>query len=359
MGNVLNWRALAATALVLTALVLGGALECWHPRLTEEEAHGRELYGRMCAVCHGKNGEGYAADQAPALAHPQFRATASDEFLIAAITEGRKDTTMSAWGAAIGGPLDDSDVNALLAYMRRWPSLTEPVELDESPLRGNRFRGARIFERECVKCHGTDGKGGPNVHIGNPQLLRHASNGFLRHAIRHGRDGAGMPGFAETLSDVEIDDVVAFVRSHERPPPPPREARPKPDPIPLGPVPLNPSGPDPQGFMQSPKVTKADHIYKEFSRGAKMAFLDAREPTAYVSGHIKGAVSVPFYAPEPYFEKLPRDAWLVSYCACPHAESRTLAQKLRDAGFQKVTILDEGLGYWRKQGYPTGEGREP
>ncbi|HEX3594403.1 MAG TPA: rhodanese-like domain-containing protein, partial [Polyangiaceae bacterium] len=75
--------------------------------------------------------------------------------------------------------------------------------------------------------------------------------------------------------------------------------------------------------------------------------------------HIKGAVSVPFYDPTPYVDKLPRDAWLVCYCACPHAESGQLAQKLVAKGFTKVTVLDEGLGVWRSKGYPTTTGRDP
>jgi mono/diheme cytochrome c family protein len=31
---------------------------------------GRADYARICAVCHGANGEGYKADNAPALNHP-------------------------------------------------------------------------------------------------------------------------------------------------------------------------------------------------------------------------------------------------------------------------------------------------
>jgi cytochrome c oxidase cbb3-type subunit 3/ubiquinol-cytochrome c reductase cytochrome c subunit len=70
-------------------------------------------------------------------------------------------------------------------------------------------------------------------------------------------------------------------------------------------------------------------------------------------------VSVPFYDPAPYFAQLPKDAWLVCYCACPHAESGTLASKLQGAGFTKVTVLDEGLGVWRARHYETRTGPDP
>jgi cytochrome c oxidase cbb3-type subunit 3/ubiquinol-cytochrome c reductase cytochrome c subunit len=97
----------------------------------------------------------------------------------------------------------------------------------------------------------------------------------------------------------------------------------------------------------------------QLDRGARMAVLDARAPSDYLNEHIAGAVSVPFYDPDPYFASLPRDAWLVCYCACPHAESGQLARKLASKGFTKVTVLDEGLGVWKARKYGTHQGVEP
>jgi cytochrome c oxidase cbb3-type subunit 3/ubiquinol-cytochrome c reductase cytochrome c subunit len=90
-----------------------------------------------------------------------------------------------------------------------------------------------------------------------------------------------------------------------------------------------------------------------------MAILDARAPSDYTSNHIQGAVSVPFYDPTPYFDQLPKDAWLVCYCGCPHAESGQLANKLVAKGFKKVAVLDEGLGYWARKNYGTSQGASP
>ena len=56
--------------------------------------------------------------------------------------------------------------------------------------------------------------------------------------------------------------------------------------------------------------------------------------------------------------KLPKDHWVVTYCACPHAISGQAADRLRKAGFQKVGVLDEGFPYWKEQGYPTLQGPE-
>jgi len=133
----------------------------------------------------------------------------------------------------------------------------------------------------------------------------------------------------------------------------------KPPPIPLGPVPLNPGGPEPVGFHASPLTTPADVVKAQLDAHARMALLDARAPSDYTNEHIAGAVSVPFYDPDPYFAALPRDSWLVCYCACPSAESGQLAQRLGAKGFAKVTVLAEGIGVWRARGYGTRQGTDP
>src|SRR5271156_4925919 len=105
---------LLAFVLAVAALAAG----C-NPRLTTpEERHGAELYLRMCAVCHGKNGTGYKADQAPALTGAEFLDSVSDSFLRLAIAQGRTGTTMSAWAKDRGGPLEHADIAAIVTFLR-------------------------------------------------------------------------------------------------------------------------------------------------------------------------------------------------------------------------------------------------
>ena len=310
-----------------------------------------------CAVCHGANGEGYKADQAPRLAQVDFQASVTDQYLREAIKNGRLGTTMSAWSNARGGPLTDQDVEELITFLRAW-SKGPHVTLNERALTGDPARGENVYARECFRCHGLKGVAGPNIHIGNPQLLQTASNGYLRYAIARGRSGTSMPSFAATLGDAGIDDVTALLRLWATPPPPPPPPVPAP-PIPLGPVPLNPKGPDPVGFKPYPATTPLAIIHAQLESGARMGLLDARAPSDYMNQHIAGAVSVPFYDPSLYIPKLPKNSWLVCYCACPHAESGQLAGKLLAAGFKKVTVLDEGLGAWSMQKYATHAGEQP
>lgn len=319
-------------------------------------AKGAELYGRMCAVCHGAQGEGYKADQATALAQPDFLASVSDDFLGYAIAEGRAGTTMSAWYKEAGGPLSVEDIRALLALLRSWQK-TPSVTLDEAPARGVASRGKEIFARECERCHGAKG---PSVRILARQWLAHTSAGFVRHALLQGRPPTEMKSFRDSLGTQGIEDIVAYLRTlpaWSTPDDPPRASRPPP--IPLGPVPLNPKGKEPKGFRAYPEMTSIEVVAPELARKTRMVILDARVPSDYELGHIAGAVSVPFYDPAPYLEALPKSAWLVCYCGCPHAESGQLAEKLVAAGFSKVTVLDEGLWAWSDKGYPMSKGRNP
>jgi len=348
------WQTLGAGIAVVVLSVSSGTLECNPLFETREVAHGHEIYGRMCAVCHGVNGEGYKADQAPALANASFLSSVSDPFLIAAITHGRAGSTMSAWGVEHSGPLAKPDVLAVVQYLRTWqPSAT--ASLNEKTIEGDLTRGTGLYAQRCAQCHGAHGTGGPMLSIGNPQLLSTAGNGFLRYAVDNGRPGTQMPAFGTSLGAQGVEDVLALLRMWQTGAP----AAARPPPLPLGPVPLNPGGPEPIGFDGPGTFTKADVIKAQLDRGAKMGILDARAPSDYTGDHIVGSVSVPFYDPEPYIAGLPKDAWLVCYCGCPHAESGQLAQKLKAKGFKKVTVLDEGLRYWVAKKYGTHSGMLP
>jgi len=326
------------------------------PVLPPLEAHGAELYARMCAVCHGATGEGYKADQATALSQQDFLASVSDEFLGTAIAEGRPGTPMSAWYSERGGPLQADDIRALMAFLRSW--LKRPLAaLDERPATGRSAIGKVLFKQHCERCHGVKG---PNVRIRDREWLSHVSVGFLRYAIQKGRVPTPMPAFASTLGEKAIEDVLAYLVSLPAwPTPGELPAGQQPPPLPLGPVPLNPKGPAPQGFLAYPAMTAVDVVHAQYARKARLVLLDARVPSDYIQTHITGAVSVPFYDPAPYLAALPKNAWMVCYCGCPHAESGALAEKLVNAGFAKVTVLDEGLPDWMAKGYPTRPGPTP
>jgi cytochrome c oxidase cbb3-type subunit 3 len=317
-------------------------------------ARGGALYKQMCAVCHGERGEGYRADGAPALAQPDFLASVSDEFLEFAIATGRSGTPMSAWRRDHGGPLSAGDILELIVFLRSWQGQASAA-VEASGLPGDEKHGKVLFEKHCERCHVPKEA---SVHILNRQWLVHAKPAFIRQAIAKGRPPTPMVGFLDTLGVQGVEDVVAFMRSLPSwLAPGEMEGSSVPPPIPLGPLPLHPHGPEPKGFRAFPELTSVATVWAE--RKARMALLDARAPSDYTTLHIEGAVSVPFYDPSPYLDALPKDAWLVCYCGCPYAESSALARQLQQKGFTKVTVLTEGLPGWTAAHHPTKQGTLP
>lgn len=91
----------------------------------------------------------------------------------------------------------------------------------------------------------------------------------------------------------------------------------------------------------------------------QIQFIDARSQLDYESGHIPGAIDVPFHSPKAHFAALPTDKWLISYCECPNSEALQVANALvNDGGFTKVKYITEGLAAWRDHGRELVEGPE-
>lgn len=324
------------------------------PTADPKVEQGATVYARYCALCHGAKGEGYTADNANALTNQDFLAISSDEFLRKGIVRGRPGTPMSAWGKSMGGPLDDAEVDALIAFLRSQQTV---ASIDLSKVKvgtGSAPRGQAAYNVECVGCHGNEGTGGKFMSIANPELLASASDAFLRQSIVGGRRGTPMAGYAASLTEQSIDDLVTLVRSWAKPPGSTSPELPSKD---LGNPVLNPKGPEP--VFDSGRFVKVDALKAELDRTARMIILDARPPADYVGGHIAGAVSVPFYLAKDYLPQLPKDVWIVAYCACPHAESGAAADTLMANGYTKVKVLDEGLPLWKGKGYPMTAGIKP
>ncbi len=201
------------TLVPLAALLLGcGGAESAGPA----RADGAALYGELCALCHGEQGEGGAVQGAPALANQDFLAAASNGFLFTTIADGRPGTRMSPWGEAHGSPLSDDDVRSVIQFIQQWRTVPR-VDVDSITVTGSAARGSDIYETTCASCHGADGTGGSAPNLGNPGFLRAASDGFIRHTIEHGRSGTAMAAYGSVLSSQQIDDVTAFIRSWETP----------------------------------------------------------------------------------------------------------------------------------------------
>jgi len=74
--------------------------------------------------------------------------------------------------------------------------------------------GEAIFAR-CQGCHGELGQGkqGMGPHLNSDTFLASASDEFLFNTIKNGREGTTMIPWGTSMSDDEIHQVMAFIRS--------------------------------------------------------------------------------------------------------------------------------------------------
>jgi cytochrome c oxidase cbb3-type subunit 3 len=343
---------LAAAALGAIGCAEGYAVSDAPPPRKHHTVDGAALYAERCALCHGDEGQGYVADNANALANPEFLSAASDDFLRSSIEHGRSGTPMSAWGAAVGGPLDVAQLTAIVQYIRRFASV-QPVDVESISVTGSAVRAKSYYDVKCKSCHGAEGRGGEYMTIATPEFLAIASDGYLRQAIREGRPGTPMQAFAGMLADQVIDDLVVLIRSWQVDP---EETLPAAPVWPAEPI-QHPDGAEPA--FGDDRFVAVDTVHAELESGARMLLADARPPTDYVADHIAGAVNVPFYDAEKYVDKLPTDVTIVAYCGCPHAASGALADRLEKQNFEHVKVLDEGYFVWRDKGYAVVPGPTP
>src|SRR5262249_19745433 len=86
-------------------------------------------------------------------------------------------------------------------------------------------RGKRLFEGQCGRCHGIQGGGGTGANLRRPRLRHAPDDESLFDLIRKGIPGTGMPNtFA--MTDSEVWDVIAYVRSLGRIAPEPLPGKP-------------------------------------------------------------------------------------------------------------------------------------
>lgn len=94
---------------------------------------------------------------------------------------------------------------------------------------------------------------------------------------------------------------------------------------------------------------------KKLYESKEAIFLDARPVPVYHRGHIPGAISVPYNSKE--MEKLiadiSKDQHIVVYCYSSRCnQARILDKKVRELGYENVSIFEGGIKEWTKVQYP-------
>ncbi len=327
------------------------------------DARGAVIYERYCSICHGARGEGQGIERAPSLASASFLASADYRFLNYAIRYGRPGTSMAPFHVSMSGPLSDQDVDALVSHIYSLgPASRAGLQLPRSRQsgkgrRGNAKAGASVYRERCSACHGAEGGGATAPSLKSPTFLYTASPEFVEYAIALGRERTAMPRFAGVLTPRQIDDVTAYVLGWRNDWMPQAQAGAV---SPLSSVTegiLNAGGPAATLAMLAPlraeRYITADALKRTFDIKARLILIDTRSTSAWVSGHIPGAISLPYYDLEWRLPEIPRDGtWIVAYCDCPTHLSDFVVTVLRSRGFTHTAVLDGGLDTWIARGYP-------
>jgi mono/diheme cytochrome c family protein len=88
------------------------------------------LYSQNCKVCHGPNGEGRIGAQL-AKDWPSIR---PDLRIKSTINTGVPGSPMPAWGQANGGPLSESEIDDLVAFVLTWSTPANPATITPAPV---------------------------------------------------------------------------------------------------------------------------------------------------------------------------------------------------------------------------------
>lgn len=221
-------------------------------------AEGRYVYERNCLVCHGPRGDGSGELSKDLQPKPRsfregwfkFRSTPydklpTDDDLRHTITGGLSGTAMGMFTH-----LSQDEVTAVIEYVksfsRRWrkpENYAAPVVLpappawlrDSSTARTHAGTGKILFNNICATCHGTnaDGKGptAPTLKDGwglpavpadlrQPHLRCGDDPADIFRILTTGLSGTPMVSFAQTLTEDQRWDIIAYISTIRLPSPP-------------------------------------------------------------------------------------------------------------------------------------------
>ncbi|MGE5154944.1 MAG: rhodanese-like domain-containing protein [Bdellovibrio bacteriovorus] len=110
--------------------------------------------------------------------------------------------------------------------------------------------------------------------------------------------------------------------------------------------------------FQTPAISAEDLAARQ-GTAEELVVVDVRPFGEYKSGHVAGAINIPYDKMEKRLDELRRaENGLVLYCTQGH-RTRQAEQTLLDHDVPNVFHLEGGLGAWRQGGHPIHTGWGP
>jgi mono/diheme cytochrome c family protein len=201
-----------------------------------------------CARCHGADGEGGLIPNDPdGRSAPSLRtSTLADKVRVnsnyvnlvvsygGVVVSGNVNSPMPAWSSEVGGPLNEQQIEAVVALVESWLEDVEaPAEVEDTV-----EAGAQVFGAVgCAGCHGAELQGGvgpPLTNVGNevgvnlPQEVtqqdqfvadyaedpRAALERWIRDSAANYNDdqATGMPPHPESaVSESQLQALITFL----------------------------------------------------------------------------------------------------------------------------------------------------
>ncbi len=181
-------------------------------------ALGKELY-IVCAGCHGANGEGIKALNAPALVNQEtwYLEKQLNNFRLG-IRGNDPENIPGTQMATIAKTLTGADqVSDVAAYIKTLPPTTT-----EQTISGDIEKGRNYYHMICGACHGKNAVGNPSLNsprlAGIDDWYLEAQFNLFKNGIRgmHPDDthGAQMQAMSNSLPDDQaLKDVIAYIQS--------------------------------------------------------------------------------------------------------------------------------------------------
>jgi len=173
----------------------------------------------VCSACHGANGEGNVALNAPKLAGQEgWYIRQQIEYYKTGVRGTNPDDTYGMQMAPMAATLaTDQILNNVIAYIDTLPDNPAPETIT-----GDLANGYDLYQGKCSVCHGREGEGSWGTHA--PRLAG-MTDWYLKRQLQYFKDGTRgnhpedqqgyqMTHMVSALADEEaIDDVVAYINT--------------------------------------------------------------------------------------------------------------------------------------------------